>query len=405
MTDIQPARTYNQTHVARKYAPGKRRISIYWTWSYPWESSRNVAEMDNRFSTMTEVRRVAWPAYEGPEWGSANFLQGIDGTLELFHRSTLSFQQTRGRRDGPSRGRVPARGSSGFPVADRRADSRRHGHVDGVRARSPAVEPRGLEGGDRSDPRLARARGDVLAARAASRRRLHRRSRAAAGRVQASPRCARAAPAAFRHVHALADEGARRSRVERVGPATGDGRRHARHCAAAGQPRSRRARAAEGRDDLQFPPASASLRADGERRARNPRARPAADRPRAAASVHCCRQQGAQRFCCGCRRRESVPATSCSSIRRISRRCSAARKASRISGATSRECGDAAHLRSRRRRVDCARREHGERADSRRLSARHERDGLRIGRGSRAQLLEHVPVLLARPGRRGPTAK
>ena len=43
MTDIQPARTYNQTHVARKYAPGKRRISIYWTWSYPWESSRDVA--------------------------------------------------------------------------------------------------------------------------------------------------------------------------------------------------------------------------------------------------------------------------------------------------------------------------------------------------------------------------
>jgi hypothetical protein len=100
MTDIQPARTYNQTHVARKYAPGKRRISIYWTWSYAWESSRNVAEMDNRFSTMTEVRRVAWPAYEGPEWGSANFLQGVDGTLELFHRSTLSFQQTAGAVTG-----------------------------------------------------------------------------------------------------------------------------------------------------------------------------------------------------------------------------------------------------------------------------------------------------------------
>ena len=90
------ARTYNQNHVARKYTPGKRRVSIYWTWSYPWESQRDLAETDNRFSTMTEVRRVAWPAYETEEWSSAQFLQGIAGTLELFHRSTLSFQKIAG---------------------------------------------------------------------------------------------------------------------------------------------------------------------------------------------------------------------------------------------------------------------------------------------------------------------
>jgi hypothetical protein len=94
------ARTYNQNHVARKYTPGKRRISIYWTWSYPWESQRDLAEMDNRFSTMTEVRRVAWPSYETPEWSAAQFLQGIAGTLELFHRSTLSFQQIAGESTG-----------------------------------------------------------------------------------------------------------------------------------------------------------------------------------------------------------------------------------------------------------------------------------------------------------------
>src|SRR5262250_3553367 len=56
--------------------------------------------MDNRFSTMTEVRRVAWPNYETPEWSSSQFLQGIDGTLELFHRSTLSFQQVAGEATG-----------------------------------------------------------------------------------------------------------------------------------------------------------------------------------------------------------------------------------------------------------------------------------------------------------------
>ena len=92
MSTIQPPRTYNQKHVPRQYTPGKRRVSIYWTWSYPWESNRDLAVMDNRFSTMTEVRRVAWPDYETPEWDAANFLQGIAGTLELFHRSTLSFQ-------------------------------------------------------------------------------------------------------------------------------------------------------------------------------------------------------------------------------------------------------------------------------------------------------------------------
>ena len=31
------ARTYNQSHVPRPHSGG-RRISIYWTWSYPWES-------------------------------------------------------------------------------------------------------------------------------------------------------------------------------------------------------------------------------------------------------------------------------------------------------------------------------------------------------------------------------
>ena len=94
------ARTYNQNHVSRKYTRGKRRLSIYWSWSYPWEAQRDLTDMENRFSTMTEVRRVAWPNYEKPEWGSAQFLQGIAGTLELFHRSALSFQEIAGEATG-----------------------------------------------------------------------------------------------------------------------------------------------------------------------------------------------------------------------------------------------------------------------------------------------------------------
>jgi hypothetical protein len=94
------ARTYNQTHIPRRYTPGRRRVSIYWTWSYPWEANRDPAAMENRFSTMTEVRNVSWPEYETPEYDAAAFLQGIAGTLELFHRSSLGFQYLVGEATG-----------------------------------------------------------------------------------------------------------------------------------------------------------------------------------------------------------------------------------------------------------------------------------------------------------------
>ena len=100
MSTQTSARTYNQNHIPREYTPGKRRLSIYWSWSYPWESQRDPATLDNRFSTMTEVRTALWPHYETPEWSAAQFLQGIAGTLELFHRSTLSFQQLAGEVTG-----------------------------------------------------------------------------------------------------------------------------------------------------------------------------------------------------------------------------------------------------------------------------------------------------------------
>ncbi len=86
-------RTYNQLHVPRKPTAGKRRVSVYWSWSYPWEANRDVTELDNRFSSMTEVRRVAWPTYESVEFSEKMFLQGIAGTLELFHLSLVRFQQ------------------------------------------------------------------------------------------------------------------------------------------------------------------------------------------------------------------------------------------------------------------------------------------------------------------------
>src|SRR5438309_10468201 len=93
-------RTYNQRHIPRRHAQGKRRFSVYWTWSYPWEANRDTSEMDNRFSTMTEVRRVAWPKYESNEFSHQMFLQGIAGTLELFHLSLVRFQNVVGETSG-----------------------------------------------------------------------------------------------------------------------------------------------------------------------------------------------------------------------------------------------------------------------------------------------------------------
>ena len=87
------ARTYNHLHTPRRYTAGKRRFSVYWTWSYPWEANRATTELDNRFSTMTEVRRVGWPAYEPVAFSEKMFLQGIAGTLELFHLSIVRFQE------------------------------------------------------------------------------------------------------------------------------------------------------------------------------------------------------------------------------------------------------------------------------------------------------------------------
>jgi len=94
------ARSYNQTHQPRKHTPGQRRFSIYWSWSYPGEANRDVAELDNRFSTLTEVRRVGWPNFESAAFSPAMFLQGIDGTLELFHLSLVRFQNVVGEITG-----------------------------------------------------------------------------------------------------------------------------------------------------------------------------------------------------------------------------------------------------------------------------------------------------------------
>jgi hypothetical protein len=96
-----PPRTYNQIHPPRKYTAGRRRVSVYVCWSFPGEANRDVTDLDNRFSTMTEVRRVEWPFWEAPEWSDPMmFQQGIAGALELFFRAWMPFQQLVGETTG-----------------------------------------------------------------------------------------------------------------------------------------------------------------------------------------------------------------------------------------------------------------------------------------------------------------
>jgi hypothetical protein len=71
------------------------------TWSYPAEANKDLTQLDNRFSTMTEVRRVGWPAFESDEYASPlKFQQGIAGSLELFFRAWLPFQRIVGEATG-----------------------------------------------------------------------------------------------------------------------------------------------------------------------------------------------------------------------------------------------------------------------------------------------------------------
>ena len=209
MSTLTPARTYNQNHIPRKYTSGKRRLSIYWTWSYPWESQRDPAAMENRFSTMTEVRNVLWPNYETPEWSAAQFLQGIAGTLELFHRSTLSFQQITGEATGHPVAVFQRIDQAGFklPIDERvlaDTDTLMVFGLDHLLSEQEAAAE------EVAAIREWLTREALPAARAAPRCRFCRRPQAAPDGIPPPRRRTRSAPATLRAIHPFADEGSRR---------------------------------------------------------------------------------------------------------------------------------------------------------------------------------------------------
>ena len=219
-THLQPESTSPRPH------SGGRRISIYWTWSYPWEAQRDPAAMENRFSTMTEVRNVLWPAYETPEYDAANFLQGIAGTLELFHRSALAFQELAGEATGHPVAVFQRIDQAGYklPIDERilaDTDTLMVFGLDHLLSEQEAA-PEEIA----AITEWLRTRRHLPAAGTPPRRRFHRRLRPAPGRIPAPRRPARAASTTLRPVHPLTDAGARCARSQHLGAAARRRRGH-----------------------------------------------------------------------------------------------------------------------------------------------------------------------------------
>ena len=145
------ARTYNQNHVPRsphRQAAHQHLLDLELSLGSPTRSGRHGEPLLHH--DRGAQRRCGRPTRR-PNTTRRNFLQGIAGTLELFHRSTLGFQETRrGGHRTPGR-RLPAHRPGRLQAADRRTDPGRHRHADGVRPRPPAVRTGGRAGGDRGD--------------------------------------------------------------------------------------------------------------------------------------------------------------------------------------------------------------------------------------------------------------
>ena len=137
--------------------------------------------MYNRFSTMTEVRNALWPSYETPEYDEAHFLQGIAGTLELFHRSALAFQDLAGEATGHPVAVFQRIDQAGYrlPIDERilaDTDTLMVFGLDHILSEQEACT-----GGNQRHPGMAATRRHVPAAGPASRRGLYRRFRPASG--------------------------------------------------------------------------------------------------------------------------------------------------------------------------------------------------------------------------------
>ena len=160
--------------------------------------------------------QVLWPNYETPEYSDAQFLQGIAGTLELFHRSALSFQKIAGEATGHPVAVFQRVDQAGYrlPIDER------------ILADTDTLMVFGLDhlpSDQEADPEEVAAirRGSSAKTPACcSRRTTTSASRATCsnGRWNISTTATtRAAPAALQPVHPLAHEGAGRAGAQHLG--------------------------------------------------------------------------------------------------------------------------------------------------------------------------------------------
>ena len=126
-------RTYNQVNVPRKYTAGKRRFTIYWTWSYPvgGQSRRHRAGQSLLDHDGGAAGRVA--ARTRRRNGRAkSSCRASRGRWNYSTSRLVRFQSIVGEPpDSPSPfTSASIKPGSGSP---RRASARGHGHTDGLR--------------------------------------------------------------------------------------------------------------------------------------------------------------------------------------------------------------------------------------------------------------------------------
>lgn len=97
----------------RKYVEGKRRFTLYISWDYRAEAGADVADLDNRFITVLEARRQAWPRLESLR----GLDQGIGSQMDIgIVDAFIPFRKFMGETTGQ---RVPQ-----FQRVDKTGDSR-----------------------------------------------------------------------------------------------------------------------------------------------------------------------------------------------------------------------------------------------------------------------------------------
>lgn len=94
--DSKNALTSTQTN-PRRYSADRRRFTMYISWNYPAEAGADVADFDNRFITVLEARRQAWPRLESLRGTDQGIAPQMDhGIVDAFSPFRKSMEELTG---------------------------------------------------------------------------------------------------------------------------------------------------------------------------------------------------------------------------------------------------------------------------------------------------------------------